>query len=252
MSDQDDEFQEEYTEEEWAIIDKQIFEGYLEGAEGGDAKSQYELGCLYSDGEIVKRSYIKAMMWMKRAARQGYLPALEYLGRYFSHLCNQRPKYARARMWLKRAAKQGSLEALCGLACLYLFGHGVAVDEAKAVALLKEAAQKDWPDAQVMLGWCYEHGRGTRKNKAKACAWYDKAVEAGYAEYKRTSFWNGEDADSDFHLYNPHLPDNEKKHHENDEQKRDADSMKNPWPTVMVMEKCGYSFWLMEGVSPPI
>ena len=161
MSDQDDEFQEEYTEEEWAVIDKQIFEGCLEEAEGGDAKSQYELGCLYSDGEIVKRSYIKAMMWMKRAARQGYLPALEYLGRCFSHLCNQRPKYARARMWLKRAAKQGSLEARCGLACLYLFGHGVAVDEAKAVALLKEAAQKDWPDAQVMLGWCYEHGRGT-------------------------------------------------------------------------------------------
>lgn len=67
-----------YTlEEEKAIVrDMRI------GANNGDAKDQYELGCKYETGTLVINKDIQtAIMWYEKAADQGFQPAIDAMER---------------------------------------------------------------------------------------------------------------------------------------------------------------------------
>lgn len=111
-----------------------------EGAEAGDAESQWRLGRMYSTG-----------MWVPRD------PAI-------------------AISWYRRAAGQGHVEAQLDLASSYLLGAGVAENEAQAAVWYRKAAEQGDAYAQTELGILYSEGRGVDRNDVSAHVWFSVAA----------------------------------------------------------------------------
>ena len=51
------------------------FEEIQKKAQKEDAKAQYELGVMYSQGEVVKNDDLEAFKWYKKSAEQGFAEA---------------------------------------------------------------------------------------------------------------------------------------------------------------------------------
>lgn len=76
-------------------------------AEGGDAKSQKNLGNAYQDGLGVKKDYVKAVEWYQKAAEQGYAEAQCILGAHYVQGKGVEQDYVKAVDWYRKAAEQG-------------------------------------------------------------------------------------------------------------------------------------------------
>tara|TARA_B110001469_G_C9399773_1_gene205529 strand:+ start:144 stop:533 length:390 start_codon:yes stop_codon:yes gene_type:complete len=89
-------------------------------AEQGDADAQFNLGCMYADGEGVAEDSAEAVKW-----------------------------------WLK-AAEQGDADAQNNLGAMYDNGQGVAEDDVEAVKWYRKAAEQRTAMAQNNLGYMYD------------------------------------------------------------------------------------------------
>jgi uncharacterized protein len=112
-------------------------------ATAGDAHAQAELGWLYDQGQVVRKSYRKAFQWYLKAARRG-----NRVAQYNLNLC-------------------------------YLHGQGIAPDEKQAFRWVLKSAQAGYPDAVLALAWHYHNGRGVRVNLRQAEHWYRKLAQSG-------------------------------------------------------------------------
>jgi TPR repeat protein len=79
----------------------------------------------------------------------------------------------------KKAADQGYTPALSALGFMYAVGQGVTKDEAQAVSLYRKAAEQGYAAGQNNLGVMYAKGQGVAKDEAKAVSLYRKAAELG-------------------------------------------------------------------------
>ena len=160
-------------------------------ADPNDAKSIYELGVRYRDGDGVRMDPILAPELFQRAAEMGYAEAQYALGReYIDHIQEIMPRdaaMAEGVKWFEKAAKQGHIGAQLELAKLYATGKGVKEDEAKAFKIYKKAADAGSAEAMYKLTRYYNLGRGgVKKDKDKARELLRKSAEAGYAEAQRS------------------------------------------------------------------
>ena len=164
------------------------FDWFLKAAEAGSAKGQYMLGEFYSekeslykistdfednegiseDGDSEHDKYIfddryeedpakriagdpvKAFECYKKAADQGYAPAMVELGSIYSD--GRKPvekDEKKAFSWFAQAAQKGSIGGLYRLARCYRFGNGVNRDLYMARDLYKECCDKTsiWSDS---------------------------------------------------------------------------------------------------------
>jgi len=71
--------------------------------------------------------------------------------------------YIRARLWLEKAAEQGHPEALCGLGAIYFFGQGIASNKEKGIVLYEMAAAQGDTEAQLLLKVLQEKGMYDKK-----------------------------------------------------------------------------------------
>jgi len=80
------------------------FKELLPLAEAGDAKAQYRLGWMYTEGLGVQQDYAEAFMWYRKAAEQGDAEAQYVLAGmyYLGQGTNQ--DYVQAYAWVKIAA----------------------------------------------------------------------------------------------------------------------------------------------------
>ena len=77
---------------------------FMEGAEQGDAESQYQVGMHYYCGDPqVEPDYIQAILWLARAAEQDHADALYQL----ADICQMAQRRREAENWRRRAAKNG-------------------------------------------------------------------------------------------------------------------------------------------------
>lgn len=153
----------------------------LKSAKQGEARAQYMLGLLYSEGRGVVKDDVESARWYTNAARQGYADAqynlaLDYLaGRGVSKNDTQ------AVSLLNEAAQQGHPSAQFNLGLLYSEGRGIAKNEAEAVRWYMQAARQGHADAQFYLALAHAEGIGISKNEAEAIRWYRKAAEQGHS-----------------------------------------------------------------------
>lgn len=156
-------------------------------AEKGDAAAQHALALRFRDGKDVAKDDAAAMMWAHRAADQGHVDAMDFVGfaylrgavvkrstgiafAYFSAAAPQSAQaafnlgqcyfgaqgteqdIARALEWWKKAAAQGHGRAASCAAMAYLSGEGIAPDPAEARRLAERAAELNDPSGLVVLG----------------------------------------------------------------------------------------------------
>jgi uncharacterized protein len=112
-------------------------------ASQGDAKAQFELAWLYTNGLGTAKDLEKAATYFTKAAEQGHVEAQNKLGQ------------------------------------LYLDGQGVTQDRATAIKWFTAAAEQGWGDAQLTLGKLYMTGEGTEVNLAEADTWLNLAAQQG-------------------------------------------------------------------------
>lgn len=117
-------------------------------AEQGESQAQFFLSQLYNQGHGVEKDPVKAIDWLKRAAKSGMLVAYYNLGNH------------------------------------YQVGNGVEQDLTQAVMWWRKAAIADFSPAQYNLGGSYQFGRGLKKDIKQARYWYQQAANLGLQEAK--------------------------------------------------------------------
>lgn len=81
----------------------------------------------------------EAVVWLSKAAEQGYVEAYNSLGLIYEMIYVE---YPQAIAWYRKAAAKGHAEACRNLGSIYLWGNGVDRDNMEAAKWLYKAAQK--------------------------------------------------------------------------------------------------------------
>ena len=162
---------------------------WLPLAQGGDAKAQFNVGVLYSEGRGVDRNMAEAMAWWTKAAKQGHVRAAHNLGLALiagEPAINGRlrePSYSEAAKWLRMAAEAGYANSLYTLGKMFLDGLGVPEkDPQRAAQFFIQAAEQGFARAQYNLAKLYRDGTGVEKSEEKSLYWFGEAAMRGYAK----------------------------------------------------------------------
>jgi len=112
---------------------------FREAADAGNAKAQWWLSMMYSDGTGINKDEAEAIKWARLSAEQDYAPAQVSMGlRYLSgnHVSKDPTKAAD---WLRKAADQGAGTALVALGFMHARGEGVEKDAGEALKYFRLA-----------------------------------------------------------------------------------------------------------------
>jgi TPR repeat protein len=147
------------------------------GAKKGDADSQYNLGVMYSTGEVVKQDLKKAFNLFTQASEQGHLLSYINLGNMYSKGEGTKQDLNKALELYKIASQNGLAHGDYHLGLMYLNGKAVNQDYKEAFKYFTLASNKELSNAHLNLGIMYEQGMGTSKSIKKAMHLYKKACD---------------------------------------------------------------------------
>ena len=82
-------------------------------------KSQFRLGSLYYNGDVVERNLEKAKYWFEKSAEQGDSDAQVSLGSMYLYGEGVEQDLEKARYWIEKSVEQGNSNAQCILGLLY-------------------------------------------------------------------------------------------------------------------------------------
>lgn len=175
---------------------RRAFRQFERRAENGDAEAQYRLATVLETGwDSVPADSVRALELMRRSARNGFAPAMNYLGYLYGkgYKVGDRKLIPVDRdssvMWLRRSADAGDPRAVSNLAYLLLNDtvsgrtpeERLAADST-AYAYLVKGANSQIPTAFSMLGDMYRDGRWVKRDTLKAAANYEAALEHGLGD----------------------------------------------------------------------
>lgn len=138
--------------------------------------SNYLLGNIYCNGEIVKKDWTKAVQYFNKCKTNEYA----YYKMYIIYKKNNQPD--RALKYLNKSAEIGYEYAKITLAKEYMDGKYLDKDICKAIKLLKQSNNSY---AQYLLGKIYLTGDGVKANNNLAKEYLKKSANQGneYAQY---------------------------------------------------------------------
>jgi len=155
---------------------------YLQAAEQGNAKAQFQVGLIYANGQGVAKDEQQAVDWFGKAAKQGHREAQTKLGFMYATGKGVAQNYSSAVYWCYKAAEQGDTIAQYNLGLMYAKGQGVAQDRSLALSWYGKAAAQGDAHAQYNLGDMYANGVGVAKDSKQAAVLYRKAAKQGLPE----------------------------------------------------------------------
>lgn len=175
---------------------RRAFRQFEQRAENGDAEAQYRLATVLETGwDSVPADSVRALDLMRRSARNGFPPAMNYLGYLYGkgYKVGNRELIPVDRdsslMWLRRSADAGDPRAVSNLAYLLLNDtvsrlRPVERFQADSIAYvyLQKGASAQIPTAFSMLGDMYRDGRWVKRDTLKAAANYEAALEHGLGD----------------------------------------------------------------------
>jgi localization factor PodJL len=148
-------------------------------AEGGDARAQFEVGAILTEGHVVEQDFEAAAAWYERAAAQGFAPAQYRLGSLYEGGRGVERDLDQARLWYQQAAEAGNRMSMHNLASLYASGELGDQDFGAAAHWFEEAAARGLTDSQFNLGMLYARGLGVEQDFEQSYFWFTLAAEAG-------------------------------------------------------------------------
>lgn len=179
---------------------RRAFRQFEQRAENGDAEAQYRLATVLETGwDSVPADSVRALDLMRRSARNGFPPAMNYLGYLYGkgYKVGNRELIPVDRdsslMWLRRSADAGDPRAVSNLAYLLLNDtvstlssetrlHTKAQNDSIAFVYLQKGASAQIPTAFSMLGDMYRDGRWVKRDTLMAAANYEAALERGLGD----------------------------------------------------------------------
>jgi len=166
--------------------EQESFEALKAKAENGDAKTQYNLGLCYANGQGATQDYAEAVKWFHKAADQGNAYAQYNLGLCYGIGQGVTQDYTEAVKWYRKAADQGNAYAQFNLGVCYDRDQGVTQNYAEAVKWFRKAADQGDANAQYILGNYYACGAGVIEDYAESFKWFRKAADQGHAKAQYT------------------------------------------------------------------
>jgi localization factor PodJL len=153
-----------------------------QAAANGDARAQFEIAAIYTEGRAVPEDLEAAAVWYERAASQGFAPAQYRLGNLYEAGKGVEKDLTQARIWYQQAAEAGNRMAMHNLAALYA-GGGLGKQQFDSAAKwFEEAATRGMKDSQFNLGMLYARGLGVKQDFAASYKWFGLAASRGDAD----------------------------------------------------------------------
>jgi localization factor PodJL len=153
-----------------------------QAAANGDARAQFEVAAIYTEGRAVPEDLPAAAIWYERAASQGFAPAQYRLGNLYEAGKGVDKDLAQARIWYQQAAEAGNRMAMHNLAALYASGGLGTQQFDSAAKWFEEAANRGMKDSQFNLGMLYARGLGVKQDLGASFKWFALAALRGDAD----------------------------------------------------------------------
>jgi localization factor PodJL len=153
-----------------------------QAAAGGDAKAQFEIAAIYSEGRAVESNPAEAAKWYERSAAHGFVPAQYRLGNLYEAGTGVEKDLEMARLWYQRAAEAGNRMAMHNLAALYASGQLGEQQFEPAAEWFTKAAARGMTDSQFNLGMLYARGLGVEQDFEQSYKWFSLAARSGDAD----------------------------------------------------------------------
>ncbi|HEY0034282.1 MAG TPA: tetratricopeptide repeat protein, partial [Devosia sp.] len=153
-----------------------------QAAADGDARAQFEIAAIYSEGRAVEQDYAEAAKWYERSAAQGLVPAEYRLGNLYETGTGVEKNLETAKLWYQRAAEAGNRMAMHNLAALYASGQMGDQEFESAAEWFQQAADRGMTDSQFNLGMLYARGLGLEQNFELSYKWFSLAAKSGDAD----------------------------------------------------------------------
>lgn len=150
-----------------------------QAAADGDARAQFEVAAIYTEGRAVPQDYKAAATWYERAAAQGFAPAQYRLGSLYENGNGVSKDLNTARLWYERAAEAGNRMSMHNLAALYAGGQLGKQQFDSAAKWFEEAASRGLTDSQFNLGMLYARGLGVPQSLEDSYKWFGIAALSG-------------------------------------------------------------------------
>jgi TPR repeat protein len=121
------------------------------------------------------------MKWYRKAADQGYTPAMREIGDIYEHARGTKMDLGEAERWYRRAADLDDADAMVALGKLLTPERPIfrPRDEAQAARWFRKAADQGHALGMYHLAEAYKYGHGVPQDKAAALEWYRRAGENG-------------------------------------------------------------------------
>ncbi|WP_010654575.1 SEL1-like repeat protein [Fluoribacter dumoffii] len=149
----------------------------------GNPQAITRLGELYLEGKLVEKDEKKAEELLKKAAEQGFAPALVGLG----ELALEQNQKDQALKWFNQAANQHNDEAYLDLAHIYLQPKSPVYDPKTAFMWTLKAAQNGSPQGKRELAAMYQKGIGVEADPNLAQQWINLANQDENAKNQEAS-----------------------------------------------------------------
>ncbi|KQT49413.1 hypothetical protein ASG47_03520 [Devosia sp. Leaf420] len=157
-------------------------EAMRQAAADGDARAQFEIAAIYTEGRAVPADPKEAAVWYERSAAQGFAPAQYRLGSLYEAGTGVDKDLDMARLWYQRSADAGNRMAMHNLAALYASGQLGDQQFNQAAEWFERAAQRGMTDSQFNLGMLYARGLGVEQDFEKSYKWFSLAAKRGDAD----------------------------------------------------------------------
>lgn len=160
---------------------ERIKEGLRElrvAAEAGSAQAQRQLAIQFEEagGE---ENLIEAIVLLRQAADQGYLPAYLTLSDFLTREDMPGRDPEEAFQWAMRGYQAGDSDFANQLGLYYENGTGTPKDFAASTRMFREAAEAGNPSAMRNYALALQAGDGVESDPVAALAWFRRAADAG-------------------------------------------------------------------------
>lgn len=150
-----------------------------EAAANGDARAQFEVAAIYSEGQALTKDLSAAATWFEHAAMSNFTPAAYRLGGLYESGQGVEKDLTKAIAWYKRAAEAGNRMSMHNLAALYAGGELGPQRFGEAATWFEQAANLGLADSQFNLGMLHARGLGVAQDMAASYKWFSLAAAAG-------------------------------------------------------------------------
>ncbi|MET3926757.1 peptidoglycan-binding protein [Devosia sp. 2618] len=150
-----------------------------QAAADGDARAQFEIAAIYTEGRAVTQDYAEAAKWYERSAAQGFIPAQYRLGNLYEAGQGVEKDVEVAKLWYQRGAEAGNRMAMHNLAALYASGLLGDQEFETAAEWFAQAAARGMTDSQFNLGMLYARGLGVEQDFEQSYKWFSLAARNG-------------------------------------------------------------------------